>query len=579
MVWNPEFVLEVETQAHMQKMLSLAVGFSALIISSVASAQFDGPAPLAWRWQQSSTSAPGGSPLVVDNTIYQSLGGRVFSLDKDSANLKWRFPALDPVEGVFHSTPVLLGGTLVVAADNKLIYGVDPVTGQLKWSHPTPSPVYGQPVAVGQFIVFALSENQLLAIKPEDGTEAWTKPYNIYDGIQGTLGVFHDDVLICTNKTTLVAFNVNTLKFDWTVPFSQMPPSPMPVTQGDRVLMTSGPFLIAINGSTGRPLWQVDTKLQLAYPPAVSEAGVMVVSVDGQVELFDTNHRLINKTPIALSSTPVARPTPVGTKYIVPTSNGGVVLLDPTSGRTLWNYIIHPIDEMVLQTTTKAPGGKGGPGAGGPGLGGGGLAGGGGAGLGGGGGQNNKKDDTVYFIQASGSAVLAGQTLLVPAKDGSLLAFDKDSGVDLTPPTASMEFPNPGDSVSGQPPLVLLFKIQDDASGINKDTLKITIDGQKLDYTFTKEGLVLVRFSLTGNNKPLTDGRKTFTVTVSDWLGNEGKSDFSIMVDNTFPPIKLPGQETKEKNGPGGRSGKGGGFGGSGFGGGGNDGGASGAGG
>ncbi len=565
MVWNPEFVLEVETQAHMQKMLSLAVGFSALIISSVASAQFDGPAPLAWRWQQSSTSAPGGSPLVVDNTIYQSLGGRVFSLDKDSANLKWRFPALDPVDGVFRSTPVLLGGTLVVAADNKLIYGVDPKTGQLKWSHPTPSPVYGQPVAVGQFIVFALSENQLLAIKPEDGTEAWTKPYNIYDGIQGTLGVYQNDVLICTNKTTLVAFNVNTLKFDWTVPFSQMPPSPMPVTQGDRVLMTSGPFLIAINGSTGRPLWQVDTKLQLAFAPAVSESGIMVVANDGQVELFDTNHKLINKTPIALSSTPVARPTPVGTKYVIPTSNGGVVLLDPSSGRTLWNYIIHPIDEMVLQSTSKPTGGKGGPGAGGgPGLGGGGGGGLLGGGAGGGAGQNKKNDDVVYYIQASGSAVLAGQTLLVPAKDGSLLAFDKDTGVDLTPPTTSMEFPNPGDSISGQPPLILLFKIQDDASGINKDTLKITLDGQKLDYTFTKEGLALVRFSQTGNNKPLSDGRKTFTVTVSDWLGNEGKSEFSVMVDNTLPTIKLPGADTKA-TGPGGRGGgKGGGFGGGG---------------
>jgi len=539
----------------MQKMLSLAVGLAALTLASVASAQFDGPAPLAWRWQQSSTSAPGGSPLVVDNTIYQSLGGRVFSLDKETANLKWRFPALDPIDGVFRSAPVMLGGTLVVAADNKLVYGVDPVSGQLKWSHPTPSAVYGQPVACGKFVIIALSENQLMAIKPEDGTEAWTKPYNIYEGIQGTLGVYEDDVLICTNSNNLISFNVNTLKMDWTQKFSQLPPSPMPVSQGDRVYMTSGPYLIALNGSRGNVLWQIDTRLQLAFAPAVSGSGIMVVSVDGQVLMYDLNHQLITKTPIALTSIPVARPTPVGTKFILPTSNGGVILFDPATAKILWYYIIHPIDEMVLQSTSSNGPGKGKGGAGG-GIGGG-LGGGLGGGQGGPGGNSQKKDEKIYYIQASNSAVLAGQTLLVPAKDGSLLAFDKDLGVDLTPPTAQMLFPNPGEQVSGQPPLFLLFKIEDEASGINKSTLKITQDGQDLEYSFTKEGLVLVRFSLTGTNHSLADGRRTFTVTVSDWLGNESKNDFALIVDNTLPAIKVPGAEDKNNGGFGGKGGGG----------------------
>jgi len=552
----------------MQKMLSLAVGLAALTLASVASAQFDGPAPLAWRWQQSSTSAPGGPPLVLGDTIYQSLGGRVFSLDKDSANLKWRFPALDPIDGVFRSTPVALNGTLVVAGDNKIIYVVDPVTGQLKWSHTTTSSVTGQPVITGKFVIFALSENQLVAIKPEDGSEAWSKPYNIYDGIQGYLGVYQNDVLVCTNTSKLIAFNVDTQKFDWTTPFTQLPPSPMPVTQDDRVYMTSGPYLIALSGATGHAMWQIDTRLQLAYAPAVSGEGVMVVSTDGQVLMYDLNHKLITKTPIVLGSSPVARPTPVGTKYILPTSNGGIVLLDPMSGKILWDYIIHPIDELVLQSTNKGPGGGGkGGGLGGPGggPGGGGGLGGGAGGFGGQGpGGNQKKDEKTYYIQASGTAILAGQTLLVPAKDGSLLAFDKLLGVDLTPPTTSMVFPNPGEQVSGQPPLILLFKVEDDNSGVNKSSLKVSMDGQDLEYSITKEGFVLVRFTMSGANKPLSDGRKTFTVTVSDWLGNEGKTEYSLIVDNTLPPIKLPGSEDKNKNGQGGPGGggKGGGFGG-----------------
>jgi len=540
----------------MQKMLSFAVGIAALTLASVAAAQFDGPAPLAWRWQQSSTTVPGGSPLVLGETIYQSLGGRVFSLDKETGNLKWRFPAVDPMEGNFRSAPILSGDTLVAACDNKLIVGIDPTTGDSKWTFPTAAPVYGQPIVVGKFVVAALSDNTLVAINPADGTPVWTAPYNIYDRIQGAIAAYGEDILVCTSNFKLIALNIDTRKFDWTRQFSQFPPGVTPVVLGDRIYVTSGPYLVAVNASSGFPVWEVDTGMQLAFAPACSASGIMVVSFDGIVKLYDLNRTLLTKKPLDIGSTPITRPTPVGTKFIVPTSNGGVVLIDPSSGKRIWNYIIHPIDETVRAKTGtgSTPGGKGG-GPGGPG----------GLGGGPGGGQNGKTDDKVYFVQASAPATLAGKTLLVPAKDGSLLAFDNDLGVDLTAPTSKMVFPNPGEAVNGLPPLVLLFKVEDDDSGVNKDSLKIDVDGHPLDFTTTKEGFLLVRFSMSGNNQALPNGRHNFTVTASDWMGNEGKTTFSLVIDNLLPKIILPGQE-QNKNGQGGRPG---GFGGPGAGGGG----------
>jgi len=570
----------------MQKMLSFTVGIAALTLTGVAAAQFDGPAPLAWRWQQSSTTAPGGSPLVLGGTIYQSLGGRIFSLDKDSGNLKWRFPALDPMDGIFRTAPIFTAGTLVAACDNKIIVGIDPDSGQLKWSYPTPAGVFGQVVAAGKYVVAALSDNSLIALDPVTGTPVWTVPYKIYEGIQGTLGVYHSNVLICTNQTKLISFNVETQKMDWTTPFTQLPAAPTPVVQGERIYMTSGSFLIALNADTGKGAWQIDTRNEIAFAPACSPAGIFLVSGDGQAVIYDLDHHLVTKKPIDLGSSPIARPTAVGSKFIVPTSNGGLVLVDPASGKKLWNYIIHPVDEMVTTQSNsgggKGRGGPGGQGPGGPGgLGGrGGLGGQGPGGFGGGGqgpggpGGQNQKDTKVYYIQASNSAVLAGQTLLVPARDGSLLAFDKDLGVDLTPPTVKMLFPNAGEQVSGLPPLILLFKVEDDNSGINRDTLKVSVEGRDLDYTFTKEGLVLVRFSLSAsnggsvnNNRPLQDGRHVFTVTVSDWMGNEGKTDFALLIDNLLPKVILPGEEKNNNGGLGGKGGGGFGGGGGGLGG------------
>jgi hypothetical protein len=46
-------------------------------------------------------------------------------------------------------------------------------------------------------------------------------------------------------------------------------------------------------------------------------------------------------------------------------------------------------------------------------------------------------------------------------------------------------------------------------------------------------------------------------------MGNEGKTDYALIIDNLLPKIILPGEE-KDKNGPGGRGGKGGGPGGGG---------------
>jgi uncharacterized membrane protein YgcG len=164
---------------------------------------------------------------------------------------------------------------------------------------------------------------------------------------------------------------------------------------------------------------------------------------------------------------------------------------------------------------------------------------------------------------------LSGTELLVPAKDGSILSFDRNLGVDLTPPRVSMLFPNPGDQVSGQPPLYLHFKLEDEASGLNEKTLKITVDGRNLKYEKLRDGTYVVKFSTSGENRVLPDGRHVFAVIGSDWLGNEVRQEYTLTIDNSIPPIKLPGATTQ----PGGAGGKGGFGGGGGAGGGGDDGG------
>ncbi len=602
----------------MRKMRTFTTGFMALF-ATVAMAQLDGPAPLAWRWLYPTTVAPSGAPVVDGDTMYTSVGGRVFSIEKASGNLKWRYPQLDPIAGAFRSAPVKAAGVIVAIGDNKIAYGIDPAKGEPKWTINTPGSPIGQPIVIeDKYVVFAQANNTLVALDATTGETSWTAPLAVPGGIAGGLAGFANNILVFNNQQELLSINIATQRVNWKQRFERVVSGAVPIVAADTIYANSGGVLVALNAATGSPKWQVATGLQLIYSPAVSSSGILVTSADGLCKIYDLNRTLISKVPVKLGSGPIAAPTASGSKYVVLTANGAVNLVDPTQSKPIWSYIIRPLEEPAGGAAGGRGPGAGGPGAGGPGGGfgggggaggfggaggaggfggaggaggfggaGGGRNGGGGQGAGGGGrnggggqggpggggpgggGPGGQGQNTLppVFVQASGAATVSGNTLLVPAKDGSVLAFDNLLGVDLTAPQVTMLFPNPGDQVSGQPPLFLAFKISDEASGWNESTLKIEVDGQKLDYTIGRDGLIVVRFSTAGANRVLTNGRKKFVVTVLDWLGNEAKQDFALTIDNSLAPVKLPGSQNNGQPGGAGGGGIGGGGGGGGIGG------------
>ena len=83
---------------------------------------------------------------------------------------------------------------------------------------------------------------------------------------------------------------------------------------------------------------------------------------------------------------------------------------------------------------------------------------------------------------------------------------------------------------------------------------------------FRSDGIAVVRISsLSKKNKPLSNGRKTVTVTVADWLGNVNKATFQVVIDNSLRPLVRPtGNDNNNNGGRGGPGGGRGGFGGGG---------------
>lgn len=529
----------------MRIMRTLSVGLAALVLSAFVHADFDGPAPLAWRWVQPTNNAPVGKPVVQDGTVYVAVGQRMFALDKESGNQKWKFPLVDPIEGNFKSSVTLVDGLAIAAADNKTIYAVDAKTGELKWSYIAPSPIYKEPVLAGKYIAFGMTDNTLFAIETATGQPAWKAPLKVFDGFLGKISAYGSDVIYFTNAYEMVSIGTTTLKANWTKRFATLGPDVQAITLGENIYVESGPYIVGLAGPNGRKIFEANSNDNLDYAPAANGDSVMGVSQDGKVYIFSaSNGRPLVRKEINLGSQPSTSPSAIGKFYAVPTKNGAVNLIDSKTGDIVWSYLVRPIGDQTVQPSNSG-GGSGRPGQGGP------------AG-GGRGGQTNTQPTKVLAIPASGPAVMDGNTLLILTSDGSLLAFDKELGVDLTPPSVKMMWPSAGDLVSGQPPLELIFKIEDEASGIDTKTLKIDVDGQEMEYDFGRDGIALVRISSLGKNKPLFDGRKTITVTVSDWVGNTAKAQFQLVIDNTLKPLVRPTTGGNNQGGNGSGGGKGG---------------------
>lgn len=530
----------------------------AFALAASASAQFDGPAPLAWRWVQPTNAAPSGAPLVVDDTIYTAIGGRVFAIDRATGNLKWRYPQVDPINGQFRTPPIMVGGTLVAAGDNKIVYAIDPTNGAAKWTYNSPSTILGSPVTVDRYAAFATSDNTLIALDGATGKPAW-EPFHVFDRIQGQIASYNTGIVFFNGLNQLLNLDVVSKKPNYLRPikFGELPPRAVPTLFGDTFYIASGPYVVAVNAASGTAKWQQNTGLQLAQAPAVSATGILVVSEDGDALVLNplSGHPVdaMRKGPVKLGSFAAVRPSAAGTKFIVPTTNGAINLLDPSNGDLLWSFVVRPVGEIYEQSSTGVqPGRPGGGGSAGQGK-------------------------LITTLQASGPAVLTGQTLLVPIRDGSILAFDKDLGVDVTPPTVKQVWPTPGDVVSGQPPLTLIYRLSDEAAGVNENTINVQIDGKDAGFTYTRDGYVQVAFSslagtsttprATGSaadktpkpNPILQDGRHSVVLTATDWMGNVAKQSFSIVIDNALRPLALPGSDqTGQSSGPGGKGGRGG---------------------
>ena len=548
---------------------------SIAMVGGTAAAQFDGPAPLAWRWQQPASVSPTGSPLVDGNTIYFNSGNRVYAIDRETGNTKWKFPNGSPFAGVVKKAPIMVNGVLCVYTDQKEVYGVNPMSGELKWVYQAPYQISGQIIGVGNNIAFPMDGGNIMGVEAATGQSIYKddktgveSSYRTLDGMRGPIySDGRDVVAFFDNRNYLQAFNLSTRRSAYKLNFGSTPPDGSMTAFAGEFYVYTGAFVACLNAFSGSVKWQKPVPEKMMYSPVVGGNSIICVSQTGYAYIYDMSGNLMNgKKPTNLGSQPAVRPSSVGKKFIVATANGAVNLVDPATGNIDWKYFVRPMNEAARTATSAGgAGGAGGPSSGG-GLGGGGSIGGGagGGGLGGGGGQGRggqggaASNEPIVTVEVTAPVAIAGRTLLVPAADASLLAFDLESGVDLTGPVVKQVWPAAGEIVSGKLGQEFIFKIEDESSGINISSIKFEIDGKAYNFEFGRDGYLICQISQVKRNNMIAAGRHTIRVVATDWMGNTTNYTGTVRIDNTLEPLKRPGSDSANGGATGG-GGKGGG--------------------
>lgn len=472
--------------------------------------------PLALNWEYTGNKFDNNpaSPVVAGRLCVFSCGDRVYGVDLDTGNLKWRYPSDQGLGGAIKATPAINKGSVYFGAADGNLYCINAETGTFKWAYQMRGGIRCPPVIDDGVVYVGADDNSLYAIDAESGDSVWSKPFTVKDDISIGVAVGSGMIVFASMEGNLYFISANGAKLRQMVRLPSSPTKSSPVILDNTAIFAVGSLMRGYTIRSGQFRWSINLQSEVAATPAVSGSDIYVPCRDKKIYAYTfTGRQLILKwvKPAELDAIPMSSPVVAGDTLFVTGARGVVAGFSTVDGALKWRYVISP-------SPITTPG--------------------------------------VDFTDAASSPTIANGTLTVLTEDGVLHCFTPDSP-DNQPPDAINSKPMNGIAMSGAPPIVMSAILYDMGSGVDFSSAAITLDGQSVEHKVDLASSTVsfqTEYGAAGKSvKSLSDGMHTVTVTAKDYAGNPLIKEWFFIADSSLPPPRranVPLEEGKKTKAP-----------------------------
>lgn len=469
------------------------------------------PAPmaLAWRFETAYYKNNPVQPVIANKTLYLASGSVLYALDAETGEQKWRYPTQGTIgsagTATIKATPVVDDGIVFVGATDGVMYAVDAATGNLKWQYATNGGIRFSPIVVNNVVYFGSDDYRVYGIDAKTGKQAM-EPVTTGNNIIGS-PAFADNLLYFSSADlNFYAVNVGTGRTKFSVRTTNANLYSSPVVTERYIYTTAGSSLYCLR-KNGDVRWIYQARGPITDTPLVTDTGIYFGDRTGRLYALDVNGKPIwnitdnaaraarfNSRPstdtsdnyLLLAGDVFSSPIQSGTNIFVGSNRGFLYAVDAATGKVNWEYGIF----------TSLP--------------------------------------ANAYPNIYGPPAIADGSLYVMNDDGALHCF-RPNALDADKPSITNEVPVRATQMNGTPPIIMGAIVSDEGSGINASTIALTLDDEPVEFTYQPNtGWIYYKTAVTQPVQPLTDGRHTVTLKVSDWKGNTATSTWSFIVDNTL---------------------------------------------
>lgn len=522
------------------------------------------------------TSPPAVYAGEVNRVIVGAQNGDLYGIQYPQMDRRWLFEA----DAAIHSPPTIAEGCVLFGTDGGMIYAVDAATGALRWRFYTKEP--GEVEEPGAIRTAAAVWRGVVYIS---STQGWLYALDLQTG--GVKWRFPTRVLIWRPATTTGpagkagggglpggaagAAGAGSLGGGGATPPGMPEPSgaggsgaeagtargvgtaapnertqsySSPVLSGDTAYVAVGAFFYAIDIEQGLLRWRFSARGRILGTPAIDPIKriVVIATSAGYVYALHSRTHQVLWEAHPEDEQFLASPVVIGNAVLLRSEYGTLYGYDLTSGQLVWQH-------KLPEGAATAEGGT----------------------------------TAAALPAAPGSAPIpVGQYVYTIGNDLNLYAFSGDS-VDFTPPVAlagQVNIPGNDDNmygyalgvyaanlaahpevlaISGRPPLYVVFRVWDEASGVDPSSIVVKQDGKVVKHLFrASDATVWYCYEPVGPTaQAMAPGPYEFTLSAADYRANQAEYKVAFTIDNTKPSpgAAAPGLGRAGKPPAGGRGG------------------------